>query len=92
MRTTITIEYNSGEVATFVAAPPEWAKWEQKTGFTIQQASEKLGVSDLLFLAYHAMKRAAAGNPVKPFEAWTETVADIQTGDGNLPKATPSEA
>ena len=40
MKTAITIEFQSGEVATYVAAPPEWMKWENKTGKTIQQASE----------------------------------------------------
>ena len=91
MRTQITIEYTSGESATYVAAPPEWAKWETKTGFSIQQASEKIGVSDLLFLAYHAMKREAAGKPVKPYEAWCDTVADVQTGETESPKVTPLE-
>jgi hypothetical protein len=91
MRTQITIEYSSGESATYVAAPPEWAKWESKTGFSIQQASEKIGISDLLFLAYHAMKREAAGKPVKPYEAWCDTVADVQTGETESPKVTPSE-
>jgi hypothetical protein len=37
-------------------------------------------------LAYHAHKREAAGKAVKPYEAWMETVADIQVGDVN-PKA-----
>ena len=37
------------------------------------------------------MKREAAGKPVKPYEAWCETVADIFTG-GDDPKATPPEA
>jgi hypothetical protein len=91
MRTQITIEFTSGEAATYIAAPPEWMKWEQKTGFSIQQASEKIGISDLLFLAYHAMKREAAGKPVKPYEAWCETVADVQTGETESPKVTPSE-
>ena len=72
MKVAITIEYSSGESATYIAAPPEWAKWEQKTGNTIQQAQEKIGVSDLLFLAYNAMKRESAGKPVKPYEAWIE--------------------
>ena len=90
MRTEITIEYQSGEVATYVAAPPEWAKWEIKTGKTIQQASE-IGINDLMFLAYNAMKRLQAGKPVKPYEVWSETVADVNVGDAN-PKATDSEA
>lgn len=92
MRMPITIEFNSGESATFVAAPPEWMKWENKTGHTIGKAQEVIGISDLLFLAYHAMKREAAGKPVKPFEVWSETVANIEIGEISVPKAIPSEA
>ena len=89
MKTAITIEFQSGEVATYIAAPPEWMKWENKSGKTIQQADE-IGISDLLFLAYNAMKRENAGKPVKPFEVWAETVSDVSFGDQD-PKAT-SEA
>ena len=91
MKLAITIEYNGGLSETYVAQPPEWAKWETKTGFTIQQVQEKLGIADLLFLAYHAMKRNEAGKPVKPFEVWIETVSDVTTGD-NDPKAISAEA
>jgi hypothetical protein len=45
-----------------------------------------------MFLAYHAMKREAAGKPVKPFEVWCETVADISVGELENPKVIPSEA
>ena len=44
-----------------------------------------------MFLAYNAMKREAAGKPVKSFEVWMETVADVQAGDSD-PKATSPEA
>lgn len=91
MKLPITIEYNSGDVATYVAAPPEWVKWEKSTGHIISQAQEKIGIADLLFLAYHAMKRESAGKPVKPFDVWTETVAGVEVGDAN-PKATQLEA
>ena len=91
MKLPITIQYQNGEESTFTAAPPEWMKWEQKTGNTISQAQDKIGVADLLFLAYHAMKREAAGNPVKPFEIWVETVEGI-TSKKSDPKAGPSEA
>ena len=89
MKLTIEITHQSGEVATYIAAPPEWAKWETKTGYTIQQA-DKIGISDLLFLAYNAMKREAGGKPVKSYEIWIETVADITTGSHD-PKVTPPE-
>ncbi len=91
MKLNIEVTYQSGEVATYTAAPPEWQKWEQKSGFTIQQAEEKIGISDLLFLAYHAYKREAAGKPIKGYEVWCETVADIGAGEAS-PKVTPPEA
>jgi len=31
MKLPITIEYKSGESATYTAAPPEWVKWEKST-------------------------------------------------------------
>ena len=91
MKLPITIEFTSGEQATYVAAPPEWVRWEKQTGHTIAQAQEKIGISDLVFLAYHAMKREAAGKPVKPIEAWTETISEVIVGEAN-PKVTQSEA
>lgn len=87
MKLPITIEYSSGEQATYIAQPPEWAKWEKQTGNTIGQAQDKMGISDLMFLAYHAHKREAGGKPVKPYDAWMETVTDVIVGDAN-PKAT----
>jgi len=92
MKLSIQIEHSNGESVTHVALPPEWMKWENKTGNTIQQVQEKLGIADLMFLAYHAMKRESAGKPVKPFEVWCETVADISVGETDSPKVTPSEA
>ena len=91
MKLPITIEYSSGDQATYIAQPPEWAKWEKQTGNTIGQAQDKMGISDLMFLAYHAHKREAAGKPVKPYDIWMETVTDVIVGDAN-PKATQQEA
>ena len=90
MKTEITIEYQSGDSVTYVAEAPEWMKWEMRTSKTIQQASD-IGITDLLFLGYSAMKRSLAGKPVKPFEVWVETVAQVNVGDAN-PKAINEEA
>jgi hypothetical protein len=90
MKIEITVELTNGNTETFTAQPPEWVKWEKMTGFTIGQAQDKIGVADLVFLAYHAMKREAGGKPVKNLDQWTETIADIQVGDSN-PKVTESE-
>ena len=91
MKLPITIEYQSGEFGTYIVQPPEWARWENKTGLTISQAQEKIGISDLLFLAWNAMKREAGGKLVKGYEVWCETVADVSVGEV-VPKATPPEA
>lgn len=91
MKLPITIEYAQGRTETYTAQPPEWAKWEAKTGYTIQQAQDKIGIADLMFLAYNAMKRESAGKPIKPYEIWVETVVDVSTGD-NDPKVTTAEA
>jgi hypothetical protein len=87
MKLAITIEYNSGESATYIAQPPDWAKWEKTTGHTITKAQENIGIWDLLFLAYNAYKRESAGKPVKAFEVWMETVSDVRTVSDD-PKAT----
>ena len=91
MKLPITIEYNSGESATYIAQPPEWAKWEKQTGHTLSKAQEVIGIWDLMFLAYNAHKREAAGKPVKSFDIWMETVADVSTGVSD-PKVTSLEA
>ena len=92
MKLEIKVETNDGKLTTATAQPPEFMKWEQKTGFTIQKAEEKIGIADLMFLAWNAIKREAAGKPVKPFEVWCETVVDITVGNDEAPKATAEEA
>ena len=91
MKLQVTIEFVTGENETYLVLPPEFMKWEQKTGNTIQQIAEKLGIADLMFLAYHSMKREAAGKTVKPFEVWCETVIDISIGETKHPKVTSRE-
>lgn len=91
MKLAITIEYNGGTEETYIAQPPEWAKWEKATGHTITKAQENIGIWDLMFLAYNAHKRENAGKPVKSFEVWMETVADVRTGQQD-PKVTSPTA
>jgi hypothetical protein len=91
MKLPITIEFTDGSSETYIVQPPEWVKWEQKSGHTISQASEKMGISDYLFLAYSSMKRNAGGKAVKPLEVWTETIADVVVGE-DVPKVSSEEA
>jgi hypothetical protein len=46
---------------------------------------------DLMFLAYNAHKREAAGKPVKGFDVWMETISDVIVGDAD-PKVIQQEA
>lgn len=87
MKKEITIKYQSGDEATYVAYPPDFAKWEMNTKKSI---SDFAGMWDILFVAHSAMKREAAGSPVKPFEAWIESVVDVEVGIDN-PKAMSEE-
>jgi hypothetical protein len=91
MKLPISIEYTDGQKAVYTAQPPEWAKWEKATGNTISKAQESIGIWDLMFLAYNAHKREAAGKPVKAFEVWMETVAEVTVTDAD-PKVTQPEA
>lgn len=91
MKSEITIEYKSGERVTYIAYPPDYAKWERETGKSVREWSETAGMWDILFLAYSALKRESAGKPVKSFEIWMESVIDVDVESGD-PKATPTEA
>ena len=88
MKSEITITYNSGEQVTYVAQPPEYAKWEKATGKSLNDLG---GVWDIMFLAYNAMKRESAGKPVKSFEIWIDTVSDLEVVNRD-PKVQKSEA
>jgi len=46
MKLSINIEFTDGTKETFIAQPPEFVKWEAKSGFTVQQAGEKMGITD----------------------------------------------
>ena len=90
MKLEITVEHNSGESVVHTASVPEWQKWEIKFGRSIQEVGNNLGVNDILFLAWNAMKREAAGKAVKPYEIWCETVSDFTIGE-DFPKDTEPE-
>lgn len=88
MKKSITIEYQSGDSATYVAYPPDFAKWERANN---KPLSEFAGIYDLLFVAHSAMKRESGGKPVKPLDVWMESIVNIELGDDD-PKAIQPEA
>lgn len=89
MKLGITVTYHSGESESATVLPPEWIKWETKTQRKITDVSnDHLGLSDLAFLAYSALKREKAGQPMKPYDVWIETIADLDVVSSESPKAT----
>lgn len=92
MKVKIIVSYQSGEQESATILPPEWVKWEKQSGRKLTDLTEdnSLGMSDLTFLAYHGIKREKAPNPMKPYEAWIETIHDVDVERLN-PKATRSE-
>lgn len=88
MQKELTIQYRDGETVQVTAFPPDFARWERAEKKSIAEFS---GIWDLLFIAYSALKRESGGKPIKPFDAWMETVSDISVGD-DTPKATEPEA
>jgi hypothetical protein len=87
MKKSITVEFNSGESAIFVAYPPDFAKWEMATKKSI---SEFAGMWDILFVAHSAYKREAGGKPTKSLDIWMESITNLEVGD-DLPKVIAEE-
>lgn len=87
MQKEITIKYSSGDTATYIAYPPDFVKWERESKKDIVDFS---GLTDILLVAYFAMKREAAGKAVKPFDIWTESIVDVDVAKSD-PKVTQKE-
>ena len=94
MKLNLTIKYTNGEVETYTAGLPEWAKWERKTGKSIYKMTDisNYQQTDFLFLAHSAYVRAAAGKPTKAYDVWELTVDELIIGDSEDPKAIQPEA
>ena len=90
----IKVTYQTGEVANYLAALPEWSKWERKTGKSVYaiKGIEDFQQADFLFLAHSAYIRQAAGKPTKSYDIWELGVEAVEVGDYDDPKATPPEA
>jgi hypothetical protein len=88
MQQQITIKYVDGSEDAYTVRPPDYAKWEMATKKVI---SDFGGMWDILFVAHSAMKRDAAGKPIKTLDVWMESVVDVEVGS-DTPKAMQEEA
>lgn len=94
MKLNLTIKYTNGEVETYTAGLPEWAKWERKTGKSIYNMADVRSYqqTDFLFLAHAAYVRGSAGKPTKSYDVWELTVDELIIGDIDDPKVSQPEA
>ena len=94
MKLNLTIKYTNGDLETYTAGLPEWAKWERKTGKSIYKMTDiaQYQQTDFLFLAHSAYVRANAGKPVKAYDVWENTIDELIIGDEGDPKAIQPEA
>jgi hypothetical protein len=88
MKKSIIVKFNDGTESTYIAYPPDYTKWELHTKKSISNFE---GMHDILWVAHSAMKREAAGKPVKPFEAWIESIVDVDV-EKDIPKVMSEEA
>lgn len=86
MKLQLNITYNNNEQALAVVQASDWRRWEIETKQKMTNA--ELGMSDLLLLAHTSLKRTSE-KPLKPLDAWCDTVADIEVVDAS---ANPTQA
>lgn len=85
MRAGIKITFQDNTSAEVVALVPDFVAWERHSKRKTSDLSNGIGVEDLAFLGWSALKRS---EPQAAFEKWIETVAEIEMGSTEPPKAT----
>ena len=86
MKLQLNITYNNNEQVLAIVQASDWRRWEIET--KQKMTSAELGMTDLLFLAHTSIKRTNE-KPVKPLDAWCDSVADIEVVDAT---ANPTQA
>jgi len=86
MKLQLNITYNNNEQVLAIVQASDWRRWEIET--KQKMTSAELGMTDLMFLAHTSIKRTSE-KPVKPLDAWCDSVADIEVVDAT---ANPTQA
>lgn len=86
MKLELNIVFNDGNIEPVAIQASDWRRWEIET--KQKMTNTDLGMSDLLYLAHASIKRSA-GKPIKPLDAWCDTVADVEVVTAN---ANPTSA
>jgi hypothetical protein len=90
MKLQLNITYSDNTQQDILVQAGDMRKWEMETKQKISSA--ELGMSDLLLLAYTALRRTSE-KPLKPIDVWCDNVADIdvEVSQGNPTNAVASQ-
>lgn len=89
MKMTVTLKLTDGTSSKVTALPVDFVGWERQMKRKVSDIQSGIGLEDMLFLAYAALKRG--GSKLPEFDSWMESVEEIAT-EADDPKATRSAA
>jgi len=89
MRLTIRTEAEDGTVADVVATVPDFLAWEKKTGKTTTEMANSIGMTDLAFLAWNALRRKGLKESL---EKWADSLVLLEPTSDDEARPTPPAA
>lgn len=92
MQLAINVTDQDGTTDRLVAYPADFVAWERKSGRRLSDFAEGgVGMEDLAYLAWSALRRRAGERP--PFDVWLERLTDLEEADDQEePTPTPPAA
>ncbi len=81
MRMALTVQYLDGSAATVMTAAADLVKFEERFNRSVAKLETELRLTDLCFLAWHALRRT--GQTGLEFDAWLDTLATVEPGGGD---------
>lgn len=79
MRMTLTVTYLDGSAATVNTTAADLVKFEEKFDRSVAKLETELRLTDLCFLAWHALKRT--GKTSLDFDAWLNQLELVEPGN-----------
>jgi hypothetical protein len=82
MRIPLEVTHTTGVVESCIAEYPDLCAFEERFSRSVLRLNTELRLTDLGFLAWHALQRV--GKHSLPFEEWNLTVAIVQSTDEDV--------
>jgi len=85
MKLQLKIKTVNNEAFDVTCGIPEFIAWERYSKRKTSDLSNGIGIEDMAYLAYNALKRT--GEKVKPFDGWINDIEEIEAVEAD-PKDT----